>query len=53
MAALYPRAFKKGVALGEAIRQAKIEALRRSSGRLGTVVHGWNLLGDPSLQLER
>lgn len=50
---LYPRAFTKNITLGEAIRQAKAAALARDPGRLGVVVHGFNLLGDPSLRLRQ
>ena len=50
---LYPRAFSQNLTLGEAIRQAKTAALGRDPGRLGVVVHGFNLLGDPSLRLKQ
>ena len=53
LAELYPRAFSQNLTLGEAIRQAKAAALGRDPGRLGVVVHGFNLLGDPSLRLKQ
>jgi hypothetical protein len=37
----------KGAPLGEAIRQAKIDAL--AAGASPAVIDGWNLLGDPAL----
>ncbi len=39
-----------GLALGEALRQAKAEALK-ANPRMQPVVEGWSLLGDPSLRL--
>jgi hypothetical protein len=51
LASVYPRFFGQGLSLGEAIRRAKAEAVTSGSGRLAPVVFGWNLLGDPSLQL--
>ncbi len=51
LADLYPRFFTQRLTLGEAIRQAKMAALRRDPGRLAPVVYGWSLLGDPSLRL--
>jgi hypothetical protein len=53
MAGVYPRFFGEGLSLGEAIRRAKAEAAQNAPGRLAPVVHGWNLLGDPSLRLSR
>ncbi len=48
---LYPLFFDKRLPLGEAIREAKTEALRADPGRLRGVVEGFNLLGDPALVL--
>jgi hypothetical protein len=53
LAEVYPRFFNQGLTLGEAVRRAKAAALARHPGRLGPVVHGFNLLGDPSLKLAR
>ncbi|HEX9709238.1 MAG TPA: C25 family cysteine peptidase [Candidatus Thermoplasmatota archaeon] len=53
LAGVYPRFFGEGLSLGEAIRRAKAEAMQNAPGRLSPVVHGWNLLGDPSLRLSR
>jgi hypothetical protein len=50
MAEVYPRFFGQGLTLGEAVRRAKAAALARDPFRLAPVVHGWNLLGDPSLR---
>ncbi|HEX9185963.1 MAG TPA: C25 family cysteine peptidase, partial [Vicinamibacteria bacterium] len=44
------RHLRPGVALGEALRQAKREALAENP-RSATVVEGFNLLGDPALRL--
>jgi hypothetical protein len=52
LAQLYPRFFNQGLPLGEAVRQAKRAAALASPGRIAPVVHGWNLLGDPSLELK-
>jgi hypothetical protein len=41
---------KKGMPLGEALRKAKVKALR-SGGLARPVVEGWNLLGDPALRM--
>ena len=41
---------KSGMTLGQALRSAKVKALR-SGESVRSVVDGWNLLGDPSLQL--
>jgi hypothetical protein len=51
---LYQRLYRHllaGLPLGEAIRRAKAEALAADPG-LRPVVEGWNLLGDPALELE-
>jgi hypothetical protein len=53
LAEVYPRFFSQGLTLGEAVRRGKAAALARDAGRLAPVVHGWNLLGDPSLRLPR
>jgi hypothetical protein len=53
LAGVYPRFFRDRLTLGEAVRRAKAEAVKQGSARLSPVVHGWNLLGDPSLQLPR
>ena len=39
-----------GVTLGEAVRRAKAEALAEDP-KLAPVVHGFSLLGDPSIRL--
>jgi hypothetical protein len=39
-----------GMALGEAVRQAKVELLSFDPGA-APVVDGWSLLGDPALRL--
>ena len=39
-----------GLTLGEALRQAKAEALK-ANPLMSPVVEGWNLLGDPALRL--
>jgi hypothetical protein len=44
------RHLRPGVALGEALRRAKREALAENP-RSATVVSGFNLLGDPALRL--
>lgn len=43
---------RQGMALGEAVRQAKAELLLSDPGA-GPVVDGWSLLGDPALRLPR
>jgi len=43
---------KRGLTLGQAIRQAKARAIRAGSFTR-PVVDGWNLLGDPALRLNR
>jgi hypothetical protein len=48
-ALLYPKLLS-GLALGEALRQAKAEALQ-ANPQMQPVVEGWSLLGDPSLRL--
>jgi hypothetical protein len=53
LAGVYPRFFRDGLSLGEAVRRAKAEAVHAGGARLSPVVHGWKLLGDPSLQLPR
>jgi hypothetical protein len=55
-AALYSRVYRKFLVdrlpLGEAIRQAKAEAIAKTPGAR-SVIEGWNLLGDPALQIPR
>ena len=53
LAEVYPRFFSQGLTLGEAVRRAKAAVLAKNPGRAAHVVHGWNLLGDPSLKLPR
>jgi hypothetical protein len=49
--AVYERIANSGVTtLGEALRRSKVETLRKDPGAL-PVVEGFNLLGDPALQL--
>ncbi|MCX5733195.1 MAG: C25 family cysteine peptidase [candidate division NC10 bacterium] len=48
-ALLYPKILS-GLTLGEALRQAKAEALQ-ANPQMQPVVEGWSLLGDPSLRL--
>ncbi len=50
---VYQNAFKKNVALGEAIRAAKADAVRLNLPGAAQLAAGWNLLGDPSLKLRR
>ena len=47
---VYDKFLGEGLSLGEAIRQAKAEALAANAATKG-VIEGWNLLGDPSLRL--
>ncbi len=47
---VYQKFLSGGLSLGEAIRQAKAESLAADPATK-VVIEGWNLLGDPSLQL--
>jgi hypothetical protein len=49
---MYPAFLDQGLPLGEAIRQAKSAALGANVATR-PVVEGWNLLGDPALQVPR
>jgi hypothetical protein len=49
---VYPAFLVQGVPLGEAIRRAKSAALG-ADPTTRPVVEGWNLLGDPALQVPR
>ena len=49
-AALLYSKLLSGLTLGEALRQAKAEALQ-ANPQMQPVVEGWSLLGDPSLRL--
>jgi hypothetical protein len=47
---VYPRFLSEGKTLGDAVREAKAEALAADPSTRAAV-DGWNLLGDPALLL--